>query len=415
MAKTADLNISLKDKALPLMMEYGIYAFAFLMFAGRLGTVREIGLYAPPSIWLINCTLEKRFDIELKSPLFVLLVLLSISALISTIGSTNLLDALHLVKGEYLKMILLFIAIPAAFPTNERLGRFARFLSLSGIAYLFFGAYRISGDLIKTGVIQYMKTRDYATIIMFFLPFIIFRSIESRGFKRALWIALVLAGIAEIIVIGVRGSWIALFVVLCVWAYFIMRAYAKQLFSAIKVLSTLLLAITSVAVIFFIAFPAQYNFIKKHTSQKIQLSLRFETWKGFLAMSKDSLLLGRGIDDNAMKERYKKFYESTHGNPPEDIPITPHNQFIKILYQQGILGLGLYALLLTILVFVIWKRFPALMLKNNGAMLGIAITTSVIGEYIIRCMSEDRSLIPLGVLIGMAGAFLKSEPGRDRD
>jgi O-antigen ligase len=140
------------------------------------------------------------------------------------------------------------------------------------------------------------------------------------------------------------------------------------------------------------------------------MSLRFEAWEMFLRMSREKFIFGHGLDDAVMSEHYRVFYKSLRGVYPleGEQPTTPHNQFIKILYQQGIIGFIAYLLMFSILIYRVVERFYTIG-SIKFSFIGIAIVSAVIGEYVIRCMSEDRSLIPLGILIGMAGAFLRKE------
>jgi O-antigen ligase len=403
----------LGDKGLPLVQVFGIYLFLLLMFGGRFGTFRELGLYLPSFLWLFQGIIRKNFGVAWREPLLIGILGLSLSAVLSTLLSTAPFHALVLLKREYLKILLLYFVISATFAYRERLNRLAFFIALVGILYLCVGFYKIFGDLLESGNINYDQTRYYATVFLFFFPFFLLRSICTEGLKRVLWTLPLMGSMAGILLIGVRGSWLALFGVVCIWLYFL-REKSSAVFVVLKrAVPVILLAL----VIVFILFPGQLNMIKERTVQKVQLSLRFETWNIFLIMAKDRFLTGHGIDDAAMRDRFRAEFRRVRGeNLAEGIqPTTPHNQFIKILYQQGIVGLMLYCALFIVLTYRTVETFR---MHREGAPLfiGTAVFSVIIGEYVIRCLTEDRSLVPLGFLLGMAGAYLRqrNEPPEEK-
>ncbi|MCL4475440.1 MAG: O-antigen ligase family protein [Nitrospirae bacterium] len=400
--KTED-NICRTGSVFPLIMEYGTYLFAVLMFAGKFGTLREIGLYLPAFLWLLQGILEKKMNLEWREPLFIALVALSLSAAVSSFLSTSPSQSLHFFKREYLKVILLYVVISSTFGSRERLKRFALLLAVTGIVYLIVGYTRIATDLLRTGTIHYDETRYYATVFLFFFSFFLLQNISTTKIRRVLWTIPLIVSMAGILLIGVRGSWLALFGILCIWIYFLKES-SKNIFTVLKIGIP---PIITVIIIIFILFPGQYQLIKEHTVQKVQMSLRVETWNTFLMMSQERFFTGHGLDDAAMTEHYREFYKGLKGAYPVEgfNPTTPHNQFIKILYQQGMAGLLLYVALLGMLF---WRTIKTFLRdrERDYAFVGIAVIAAVLGEYVIRCLTEDRSLVPLSLLLGMAGAYL---------
>ncbi|MBE0425116.1 MAG: O-antigen ligase family protein [Nitrospirae bacterium] len=399
------------EKILPLAIEYGIYLYILLMFAGKFGTFREIGLYAPPVLWLTGCLIKGNFDLQWREPVFICLIIFSLSAVISSFFSVSPVDSFIFFKKEHLKILLLYIVVSTAFAHAKKLNRLATFLALTGILYLVSGWYRISEDLLIAGSINYEALRNYATIFIFFLPFIILKTIEAERLERIFWLIPLIGSFTGILVIGVRGSWLALFGIFCIWMFTSKSKF--QGYSIIFKTSIAFVIISILIITVFLLFPVQYKLVKDHSSQKIQLLLRFEAWENFLKMSGRRFLFGHGLDDRAMSEHYRAFYKSIKGDyPTEEKPTTPHNQFIKISYQQGIVGLASYLSLLSVVLIRIIKRFY---IDNLTwfSFIGIAIVSVMIGEYVIRCLTEDRSLVPVGILIGMAGAFLSLKNRND--
>ena len=404
-------NIYWTETVFPLIMEYGTYLFAVLMFAGKFGTFREIGLYLPAFLWLLQGILKKKIDLEWREPLFIALIVFVLSAVVSSLLSPSPWHSFHFLKKEHLKVILLYIVISTTFASPANLKRLALFLAVTGVVYLIAGYTRIASDLLRAGAIHYDDTRYYATIFLFFLPFVILRTLDGSRLRRALWTIPLLATVAGILIIGVRGSWLGVFGIACIWIFF-RRGKTGNISTILKIGTPVIIAVVLAV---FLLFPGQYNIIKEHTLQKVQMSLRLETWNTFLLMSRERFLAGHGLDDSAMSEEYRESYKSLKGVYPVEghNPTTPHNQFIKILYQQGVAGLLLYAALLVILFWRTTKIF----LRNRErdcAFVGIAVIAAVLGEYVIRCLTEDRSLVPLSLLLGIAGAYLNPREDRNR-
>ncbi len=400
------------ESVFPLIMEYGTYLFVVLMFAGKFGTLREIGLYLPAFLWLLQGILRKKFDLQWREPLFIALIALVLSAVVSSLLSSSPSQSFHFLKKEYLKMILLYVVISSTFAHREILKRFALLLAFTGVVYLVAGYTRIAADLLRTGMIQYEETRYYATVFLYFSSFILLQALDGTKLKKVLWTIPLLAILAGILIIGVRGSWLGLFGIVCIWVYF-RRGKTRSASTMLKIGTPLIVA---AVLAIFLLFPGQYRVIKEHTLQKVQMSLRAETWNTFLMMSQERLFAGHGLDDTAMTEHYRDFYKALRGAYPLEgfTPTTPHNQFIKILYQQGVAGLLFYIGLLGILFSRVIPTFVRYR-ERDHAFEGIAVIAVVLGEYVIRCLTEDRSLVPLGLLLGMAGAYLNvREEGKGR-
>jgi O-antigen ligase len=395
------------------VMEYGIYLFIVLMFAGKFGTFREIGIFLPASLWLLGCFINKQCYLRWKEPLFLIILFLSLSALISSLLSPDSLRSLSFFKKEYLKVILLYIVISATFSQGDKLQKISFFLAMTGVLYLFLGGYKILTDLLYTKSIQYEETRYYATIFLFFLSFMILQSKKSKNVQNVLWKLPIIGSILGIIVIGVRGSWLGLVGVFGTWAV-LSRKKRKKDPAIFKKIIPVVILIMGLMIVFFL-FPGQYNLIKEHTQNSLQLTLRFEAWHLFMQMSQERFFFGHGLDDDNMSEHYREFYRETKGESlPAVKPVTPHNQFLKIFYQQGIVGLISYMALFFILYVRSIKglSFHGL---DQTAFIIVAVIAAVTGEYVIRCLSEDRSLVQLGVLLGVAGAYLTkrgAEAGR---
>ncbi len=394
------------DSLLPAIMEYCTYVFVFLMFSGRLSTVREIAVFVPPGLWCAKCVLKKESDLKWREPLSIIVLFLLLSALLSCLSARDMVSSFLAFKKEYLKVALLYIVISTTFARPEKLARLLAFMAVTGVAYSLYSGYSIAKDLLTIGMINYGEIRYFATVQLFFLPFVVLQAITALNPKRLLWGIPAVSSAAEILLIGARASWIGLLGIASVWTYFL-RNTVKGFVS--KMAAAAIVAVILIAAVF-LFFPSQYDLVKGHTLQKVQMSLRWEAWRNFLQMSQERLLTGHGLDDRTVSSDYREFFKHVNGVYPVEgwHPTSPHNQFIKILYHQGVLGLSAYLLLLGAILFSARCPVPA---SHCPSFVGVAIISALIGEYVIQCIFEDRSLIPLGILAGMTGAFMVKDEG----
>ncbi len=392
------------DVILPYVMEYGIYVFIFLMFAGKLGTLREAAFYIPLAAWLSRAIATNRIGFNWRDPLFLSMLFLSLSGLLSSFVNDFSLQGLFIFKKVYLKPFFLCCVLAATFRRPESARRCGAFFALAGIVYTFVAFFEMGRDLYSLGKINYDVIRNFSTVLLFFLPFTLWQVFLEENNRRALWQLAVAGEISAILLVGVRGGWLALLTVLFLWGL-ALRKRSRGFYSTIKKATPFVLLL---AILAFFVFPANYYFLKKHTFQKIQISLRFEAWKNFIRLSMNDILFGHGLDDNVMSENYRNSFRQVHGEfPPPEKPTSPHNQFIKFLYQQGALGLLVYLMLSVLLIRNLLQ--VNVLLGSDYSFMLLAALSAAIGEYLVRCFFEDRSLIPLGILVGLILASKNTE------
>jgi O-antigen ligase len=393
-----EISPLLKNRA-ERAMEWSLYIYILLMFGGHLGSLREAGFYISSGIWFAGFALTMRPGFNWKDPLYLLLSGLCLSGLLSALANYPLPEALLSFKRTYLKVFLLASASIYVFSSEERQKRGILILGIGGILYLLYAIYQTGSDLVSQGTINYGEDRYFATVLLFFLPFGLLLAYQRTGLQRKLWYLVSMAMTVGIISVGVRGGWIALAFVLAFWVILVVKSPSGVGRSvAILISSTLVILI----LIGFL-FPKHFKTMKAHTLQKVQLSLRFEAWSGYLALSRKNIFTGHGISEDRMRDDYRRHYESVNGTPPGPyIPDTPHNQYIKILYQQGLPGLGLYiAIILGLMLRIIKRRLNEGPPTREGRLLFYGASLAFLGEYLIRCFLEDRSLLPFALLLGI--------------
>ncbi|MBF0538358.1 MAG: O-antigen ligase family protein [Nitrospirae bacterium] len=377
-----------------------MYVFVVLMYAGALGTFKALAFYIPASLWLIRLMLKREAGFRWKDPLFICILLLTASAIVSSLLNVNQVSSLMVVKKSYVKVVLLYCVIVTAFSDTTRLKRLALVMAYTAVVYIIVAFYETGRDLIKEGRIDYLAIRYFATIIVYFFPFVLLKYIEGQGRQRMLWIIPTVASMMALVIISVRASWLGIIGIIAIWIYFLRGAFFKR----VNIITTSVAALCLV-VAALVLFPSQYRLIKGHTVETIQMSQRFTQWRVFLSMSRQRLLYGHGLSDSDATEHYRQSFNSLYGRyPTKDERTTAHNQFLTILYQHGIVGLVIYITTIGTVLTSLYRRVIAEGISGDS-YVGIAIFSAIMGEYVLRTLFEDRNIIPLGFLIGMTGAF----------
>ncbi len=385
-------------------MEWGTLVFVLLMFAGRFGTVRELALYVPALLLISRALLLHTPGFAWRTPLFAVLVLFVVSGILSSFQSSDVTSSLAALKKDHLKLLILYAVIATAFSREGPFIRLGLAFSLAGLAYLAVGGYRIAGDLASKGQIDYLEVRYFATVYLYFLPALFVQVLAPGNRFRPLWATGCVGMLSAIVLIGVRGVWVSLAGAALLWAFAVRHHLRTLLRPRLLAISLSLAAL--VVLLAFILFPSQFLLLRGHTFEKLQMSLRLETWETFVSLSLQRPLLGHGLDDQAMSRHYHETFTREKGAAPTEInPTTPHNQFVKIFYTQGFVGLVLYIALLILALRALYRAFrrgP----PGAASLFPLAAASVVLAEYVLHCLFEDRSLTPLAVLIGVAGACL---------
>jgi O-antigen ligase len=391
-------------------MEWGIYIFVLLMFAGRLGTLRELGLYIPAILWLSRAFILRTPGFTWRTPLFAVLALFCVSGILSSFRAPDLSSSLMALKKDHLKLLVLYAVIATAFAKESTLARLGRVLAVAALVYLVIGGYRIGEDLAIKGRIDYMEVRHYATVYLYLLPPLFVQVIGSAGWLRPLWVTGCIGLMSAMTLISVRGVWMSLAGAAALWIFATRDRLRAAL--SLRALSVFVLATALVVFLALILFPSQFQLIRGHAFERLQMSLRLDAWGTFLSLCLQRPLLGHGLDDQAMSHHYREAFVRERGSAPKpEDPTTPHNQYIKVFYQQGLLGLLPYLVLLGLTFKSLYRAFQSGP-PGTASLLPLALASIVLAEYVLHCLFEDRSLTPLGVLIGAAGSCLSREHQR---
>ncbi|KJR40860.1 O-antigen ligase-like protein [Candidatus Magnetoovum chiemensis] len=398
-------RIGITEKLAAAFVAFCVYVFILLMFAGKFSTVKSFAFYLPLGFWILWAFYRQELGFNWKEPVFICLNVLSLSGMLSCFANMDYISAIIMFKKSYLKLIALYAVISTIFFDIDRLKRLTNIMAYVGVLYLISAFIYILKSLIELGSIDYMAVRYYATILLYFIPFIFYKYVNAEDVRKRYWLIASTLSVLALFIISVRGSLLGLAGVAAVWMWFMKDSFSIRRTIIVRIVPVFI----SLVIIVFLVFPSQYHLVKGHLFAMIQISLRLEVWSNFLLMSKERLIIGRGLDDDAMVHDYNEYFYSINKRYPSVTepldPTSPHNQFIKILYQQGIVGFLSYLALIFLIIYRVGARIGRFNTKRYST-IGITLVSALVGEFVIRTLFEDRSLLHFGVLTAMAGAYI---------
>lgn len=226
---------------------------------------------------------------------------------------------------------------------------------------------------------MFFAVATFVAVIMFFRGEFPRLKLLCRGL---LSVAIFL-GMNVIFVTPGRSGYLVLFVLTCVTSFVLFQGRLRILKTVVVVIS--LLALLFVSPIATQRMEMAFNDIQsyEHSENESSLGLRMVMWTNTFHMIKDRPFLGYGL--GGMKDAYRKQVAGVGGWKGWVVD-DPHNQYLKIMVEHGVLGL------LAFLCFV--------------------------GAFFFQRVSQPYRVLGLGVLLAwcatsfFSGHFSTSEEGR---
>jgi O-antigen ligase len=315
--------------------------------------------------------------------LFGFLLFIFISSLFSYFPS----DSLYQYRKIYLVPMIVGISI-LVFHKYIDFKYIYKTMSLSlfvlGIWY-FYESYLVFGNLDFTNY-SFYTPRDATFTIPIIFPFVIFGLYEFYKDKLFTFISLLAMSMAILLVIysGSRGAVLAFSTEILVFIYF--TIVSKNLK--------------------FIIFPIIFGFVfyimsnnptidkKFHdaANRAIDPNGRMQTIQNFIPVAKDNIILGTGIGNKTNDMIIRKYnIDFVVYSRADGILISePHNTFLKILYQSGIIPLLCYIMIILLVIYRTYKlkRF----IHTAKGKLSFAIVTVFLDHFVLRGNVEDLKL-----------------------
>jgi O-antigen ligase len=374
-----------------------------MIFFSKGEGLRNILLFGSFFLWLF--TIKERNLSLLKDKVSILFFLFVLSMFISSLFSYNPSYSFLSLREEALKMMMVYPVTATVLDKKEKfkilqvLSVFTSFI-IASIGFYSYFTYDLPMVKPHTEILHAWHNK-FAFYLNIYHPFVIgyLFSLKNKRLKLIVVSSLILT-IFALFMSTSRGGYLGLLTIVFIWLLYFRKGKKMGLKSVIFVI-----------LIFFLIFSLVYNlspFVKSRI-QSIQKDIftmnnRVIAWKTGIEAALNRPIVGWGIGGDLFKE--ERIYKLLGLKPP---PIGPHNLYVRIFFHQGFLGLVIFLFLIFYSIRIFLKE------KNNKSTIkgDILISTiaAIIGNYIIHCMFEDRSLIPLTIIlgIGIAGKYSKDE------
>ncbi len=332
-------------------------------------------------------------------------------SIISAGISNNLSDAIFSLS-KYTVFVLLMIAIQIYKNTDFVFRTIAITASVLGIIILIPGYYQLIGLISEKVLIIPLGTYSiysifphrnlFSEILLFTIPFSAFLYFTEKKFWRYFSLGSYSLAFLMIIILSNRASWLAI-ILIGAAALFLFLINKKQILStrsiAIFIANT---AIVILAAILFFSVYSNSDSLKTHALSSIDVKQgsskdRMELWSRTMKLISEKPVLGSGL--GSWKIDILKFGNA--GLVSEDnttFYTRPHNDFLWIAAEQGIIGLCLYAALFLIIFFLLFR----LLLKETEKLLFsklLVILSITIGYLVFSMFSFPKERISHNIFL----------------
>jgi O-antigen ligase len=387
---------------------------------GRSLALSAVTLIFLSYIILITLKDSKRFDFNIlnnKIIIFYLAYLFFVG--LSVLKAENTTEAIadlfkHLSIFVYLTVSVVFLSKNQHFHIT-----LSKVVTVFSLVILVIGIYQIIGYLMK-GVFDHHTSYEisamfahrnlYAQIILLSLPFNVYILFTDKSYFRLIAIITTLISLIFITILLTKSVWlafvIALFVCLVIFLAFIYKRPSKGL-GAIK--KPLLIAIIVVLVIGFSAiliskisdesiFEKQTYWLK--SSQFGSSKERLELWKRSFRMVEENPVSGVGTGNwRILISKYGS--ENLRSENGEIFFQRPHNDFIWIMSEAGIIAFISYVSLLILVFYYLFQLLRNSKDKNNK-LFALCLVFFFVSFCVISFFSFPRERIEHNILVVLA-------------
>lgn len=399
-----------KYEIIDTIIEYGVYVYIFFIFLSKGEGIITIVIFMNFGLWLFTLKYRKNLYI-LKDPVSKLCWIYAGVTLLSVIFSIDPMYSLDDFKGEPLKLAILFPVIATVMSNKKRLERALYVMLISLILMVSIGYYSyIFSDLpfLKPDtVLMHAWHNRFAGYINTFIPFvfILFFIWKKPALKAVLFATLVLIVFALVLSTS-RGGYLAFFVIAVVWSLYLSRT-GKYNFK--KLMSSLILIVLIIGAFSYLYFPDVTVRMNTLSTDVYTLNERTELWGAAIEAITDKPVFGWGYGDEIFFWD-APFVNTSYKTAP---PKGPHNQFLTVLFHQGITGLVPYVLLIIVTIITFWKA--AINSTGIKGYVLVACVSVFLGNYFFHALIESMfKLRHIALIIGLGLAAKGMNENSDR-
>lgn len=252
----------------------------------------------------------------------------------------------------------------------------------------------------------------FSCFLFLSIPFLFLGALHASRFWKSLFVLGLLGSCFFIIILQTRAVWLGALIALPTFAI-LWLSKGKGFLSAKKAgigamlvaSCVVLVAVALVKFQFWGQFSERLNVANYGQSQSVQE--RFQQWNSTWEIAKEHPLLGVGAGNWPFY--FPKFTLVGNQEALEGITFQrPHNDFLWVLSELGIVGFAAYLLLFLVPVFYAFKRGWSEAL-NTDHMLLCMVASFLLGFLVISFFDFPRERIELQVLSFLLLGFLYSQ------
>jgi len=358
-AKTAEIDrTKLAEYSVPVLLAVYIFAQPF----HYLTAVEEVGIYLAflISVYLV---LTKKVEFTFDTPLSLPFVLFALWALIGIAFAINKPNSIHDFYAHLLKYYVLFFLVFNFFRTRDKFLALALIITVSFTIFSLWGmvcVYGVEGKKLFVDRFTSPAFLPYRTYIHVFgaITAMSFFYSETAVSRKSFFALCIFVDVLATFLSQTRSAIIALTAAL--YLLLIVKRKYKQI-----VLITVLL----LAVVYF--SPVKDRFLDER-----EYTVRIANYYLYSAIIRDYPIKGIGFgmqtyqDPGLNIDSYNKYVpEKIRVSPPN---LIPHNTFFDIAVRLGLIGLGLYVLIIFMslkMLFVVIRNRADPFLREWGFCL----------------------------------------------
>lgn len=412
------LNNFTQSKYLKLLFLFVVFALTPLLKSDRTLDPNLIIQFCYLSLfllvyWIIAFTRNhSSFGISNFTAIFLTVYLLFILySITSAYISSNFSDAIF-IFSKYILFFILLLTFALHFNSKNIASILPVPIQLFNSIILIGGAIQLASIMVDKELViprtMYNITSVFAhrnlfsEVLFLLVPFNIYQIYNTNRIWRALGFFNVNLSLLLLIIMSNRAAWLALIV--CLVAYFIIIVAKGKGISLDKKSKFFLISSTiflSLGILFLLKYSASAS-LEQHTLnafdfRKGSTKDRVELWNRTIHIIYKSPLLGEGLDSWKISMlRY-----GNAGLASENNTIfyqRPHNDFLWVTAEQGIIGLFFYISLFGLIIFATLKSI--LSKKNNvSSQLSFLVLFVTLGYLIFSFFSFPKERIIHNILL----------------
>ncbi|MEW6066686.1 MAG: O-antigen ligase family protein [Nitrospirota bacterium] len=389
------------ENYLSFIAEYGIYLYMFFLLFDKGEGLRNVGLYSALTAWLILIFVTKKIKLSADIITCGFLAFL-FSIVLSSFFSLEPIYSFSYLKKDVLKAVITFFIISSYFDTKMLL-RLSKVICSSGLIILIFGLHGFLTSeenlYTSTNIFLSVDKNEYGFFIGLFFPFFLMFFIKNNTmWGKSLWGLSLVWGVLGTIFSASRGAMGNIFAAMGVWAAFLLKR--KHLIKVLMV--TFIFFVLSIISFNFWPEPLKRQFLTIQEELWTVHDRTFLFWEPALEAVKKKPILGWGYGKRIIGD--PRPFENGK-MPSSEHKGGLHSTFISVLFQQGVVGILSYLLLLFSTSFMLLKIIRSE--TDERKLLAIALLSITVGSFFVNSFLLSVPLRRIAPFLGMSSALLK--------